>query len=52
MLGVPVCEHAGILCTGETCKNAVNQAKGAALEHPSSLTPTVEGNTRCAVDFQ
>jgi hypothetical protein len=32
--GVPVWEHAGIICTGETYKNAVKLtfAKGASLE--------------------
>ena len=38
MLGVPVWEHAGIICTGETYKNAVKMtfAKGASLEDPKS----------------
>ncbi len=37
--GVPVWEHAGIICTGETYKNAVKMtfAKGASLEDPSRL---------------
>ena len=36
MLGVPVWEHDGIICTGETYKDAVKLtfAKGAALEDP------------------
>ena len=35
--GVPVWSHAGIICTGETYKNAVKMtfAKGASLEDPS-----------------
>src|SRR5688572_9500881 len=39
MLGVPVWSHAGIICTGETYKNAVKLtfAKGASLEDPSRL---------------
>src|ERR1700754_670920 len=37
--GVPVWEHSGIICTGETYKKAVKLtfAKGAALEDPSGL---------------
>ena len=37
MLGVPVWEHDGIICTGETYKTAVKLtfANGAALEDPS-----------------
>jgi hypothetical protein len=52
--GVPVWEHAGILCTGETYKNAVKLtfARGAALEDPSGLfNASLEGNTRRAIDF-
>src|SRR4051812_39193426 len=39
MLGVPVWEHAGIICTGETYKAAVKLtfANGAALPDPSAL---------------
>ncbi|OWK23816.1 hypothetical protein AJ87_30395 [Rhizobium yanglingense] len=54
MLGVPVWEHAGIVCTGETYKNAVKLtfAKGASLEDPSGLfNSSLEGNTRRAIDF-
>jgi hypothetical protein len=54
MLGVPVWEHDGILCTGETYKNAVKLtfAKGATLDDPSSLfNSSLEGNTRRAIDF-
>jgi hypothetical protein len=54
MRGVPVWEHAGIICTGETYKNAVKLtfAKGAALEDPSGLfNSSLEGNTRRAIDF-
>jgi hypothetical protein len=52
--GVPVWSHAGIICTGETYKNAVKMtfAKGAALEDPSGLfNSSLEGNTRRAIDF-
>ncbi|MBP1859186.1 DUF1801 domain-containing protein [Rhizobium herbae] len=52
--GVPVWSHAGIICTGETYKNAVKMtfAKGASLEDPSSLfNSSLEGNTRRAIDF-
>ncbi|MBZ9701951.1 MULTISPECIES: DUF1801 domain-containing protein [unclassified Mesorhizobium] len=53
--GVPVWEHAGMICTGETYKNVVKLtfAKGAALPDPSRLfNSSLEGNTRRAIDFQ
>lgn len=52
--GVPVWEHAGIMCTGETYKNAVKLtfAKGAALEDPQGLfNASLEGNMRRAIDI-
>ena len=52
--GVPVWEHAGIICTGETYKNAVKMtfAKGASLADPSGLfNASLEGNARRAIDF-
>jgi hypothetical protein len=52
--GVPVWEHDGIICTGETYKGVVKMtfAKGAALEDPSGLfNSSLEGNTRRAIDF-
>jgi hypothetical protein len=52
--GVPVWSHAGIICTGETYKNAVKMtfAKGASLADPSGLfNSSLEGNTRRAIDF-
>ena len=55
MLGVPVWSHAGIICTGETYKNAVKLtfAQGASLADPSGLfNSSLEGNTRRAIDFQ
>jgi hypothetical protein len=54
MLGVPVWEHDGIICTGETYKVVVKLtfAKGASLKDPSSLfNSSLEGNTRRAIDF-
>jgi hypothetical protein len=52
--GVPVWEHAGIICTGETYKAVVKLtfAKGAALPDPSRLfNASLEGNTRRAIDI-
>ena len=52
--GVPVWEHAGIICTGETYKSVVKLtfAKGASLKDPSHLfNSSLEGNTRRAIDF-
>jgi hypothetical protein len=52
--GVPVWEHAGIICTGETYKSVVKTtfAKGASLADPSGLfNSSLEGNTRRAIDF-
>ena len=54
MSGVPVWEHAGIICTGETYKNAVKLtfARGASLEDPSGIfNSSLEGNTRRALDI-
>ncbi len=51
--GVPVWEHDGIICTGETYKKVVKMtfAKGASLEDPSGLfNSSLEGNTRRAID--
>ena len=53
--GVPVWEHDGILCTGETYKSLVKMtfAKGASLKDPARLfNSSLEGNTRRAIDFQ
>ncbi len=52
--GVPVWEHAGIICTGETYKTVVKMtfAKGASLDDPAGLyNSSLEGNTRRAIDF-
>jgi hypothetical protein len=53
-LGVPVFEHDGILCTGETYKDKVKLtfAKGATLNDPSGLfNSSLDGNVRRAIDF-
>ena len=52
--GVPVWSHGGIVCTGETYKNAVKMtfAKGASLADPSGLfNSSLDGNTRRAIDI-
>lgn len=53
--GVPTWYHDGIICTGETYKNAVKMtfARGAALKDPSRLfNSSLEGSTRRAIDFR
>ena len=53
--GVPVWEHDGIICTGETYKTVVKMtfAKGASLDDPSGLfNSSLEGNTRRAIDIR
>ncbi len=52
--GVPVWEHAGIICTGEVYKSAVKLtfAKGASLADPRRLfNSSLEGSTRRAIDL-
>jgi hypothetical protein len=52
--GVPVWEHDGIICTGETYKSVVKLtfAKGASLKDPKGLfNSSLEGNTRRAIDI-
>ncbi|MBW8855528.1 MAG: DUF1801 domain-containing protein [Bradyrhizobium sp.] len=52
--GVPVWEHDGIVCTGETYKDVVKMtfAKGASLPDPAGLfNSSLEGNTRRAIDI-
>jgi hypothetical protein len=54
MLGVPVWEHDGIICTGETYKAVVKLtfASGAALADPAGLfNSSLEGNVRRAIDI-
>ena len=53
--GVPVWEHAGMLCTGETYKDKVKLtfARGASLDDPSNLfNSSLEGGTRRALDIR
>ncbi len=52
--GVPVWEHDGIICTGETYKAVVKMTfvKGAALKDPARLfNASLEGNARRAIDL-
>ena len=52
--GVPVWEHDGIICTGETYKDKVKLtfARGASLDDPSGLfNASLDGGTRRAIDF-
>ena len=51
--GVPVWEHAGLICTGEVYKDKVKLtfAHGAALDDPSRVfNASLDGGTRRAVD--
>ena len=53
--GVPVWEHDGQICTGETYKEVVKMTffKGASLDDPAGLfNSSLEGNTRRAIDFR
>ena len=52
--GTPVWSHGGIVCTGETYKNAVKMtfAKGAALMDPACLfNSSLDGTVRRAIDI-
>ena len=52
--GTPVWSHDGILCTGESYKQAVKLtfARGAALKDPARLfNSSLEGNVRRAIDL-
>jgi hypothetical protein len=52
--GVPVWEHSGIICTGETYENLVKLtfAKGASLDDPARLfNSSLDGNVRRAIDI-
>jgi hypothetical protein len=54
-LGVPVWEHDGIICTGETYKDKVKLtfARGASLDDPSGLfNASLDAGTRRAIDFR
>lgn len=51
--GVPVWEHAGIICTGETYKDKVKLTfeRGAVLPDPKRLfNSSLDGNRRRAID--
>jgi hypothetical protein len=53
-MGTPTWSHAGIVCTGETYKNAVKMtfAKGAVLKDPAGLfNSSLDGNVRRAIDI-
>jgi hypothetical protein len=52
---VPVWEHDGLICTGETYKDKVKLtfAKGAALKDPAGLfNSSLDGNVRRAIDIR
>jgi hypothetical protein len=52
--GVPVWEHDGIICTGETYRDKVKLtfANGAALDDPSGVfNSSLDGNVRRAIDI-
>jgi len=53
--GVPVWEHAGLICTGEVYKDKVKLtfAYGASLDDPSRLfNASLDGGTRRAIDIR
>jgi hypothetical protein len=53
--GVPVWEHEGMICTGETYRDKVKLtfARGAALDDPSGLfNASLDGGTRRAIDIR
>src|SRR5215470_10607388 len=53
-MGTPIFSHGGIVCTGETYKDAVKMtfANGAALKDPSGLfNSSLDGNVRRAIDL-
>jgi hypothetical protein len=52
--GVPTWYRDGMICTGETYKNAVKMtfAKGASIDDPKHLfNSSLDGNVRRAIDF-
>ena len=54
-LGVPVWNHEGIICTGETYKDKVKLtfAKGASLDDPERLfNASLDAGTRRAIDLR
>ena len=53
--GIPVWEHDGIICTGETYKDKVKLtfAQGALLDDPTGIfNASLDGGTRRAIDFR
>ena len=53
--GVPVWEHDGIICTGETYKDKVKLtfAQGASIDDPSGLfNSSLDAGTRRAIDIR
>src|SRR6478672_4768325 len=53
-MGTPIWSHGGIICTGESYKNAVKLtfAKGASLKDPARLfNSSLDGNVRRAIDI-
>ena len=53
--GVPVWEHAGMICSGETYKDKVKLtfARGASLADPANLfNSSLDGGTRRAIDIR
>jgi hypothetical protein len=53
--GTPVWSHDGIVCTGESYKQAVKLtfARGASIEDPKKLfNSSLEGNVRRAIDLR
>lgn len=53
--GVPVWEHDGIICTGETYREYVKLTfhRGASLDDPAGVfNASLEGNARRAVDIR
>jgi hypothetical protein len=54
-MGVPVWEHGGIICTGETYKDKVKLtfARGASLKDPAGLfNASLDAGTRRAIDIR
>jgi hypothetical protein len=53
--GTPLWSHDGMICTGESYKNAVKLtfARGASLKDPAHLfNSSLEGNARRAIDIK
>jgi len=53
--GVPVWEHAGLICTGETYKDKIKLTfmYGASLDDPKKLfNSSLDAGTRRAIDFR